>query len=133
MPRLLPFPELTITTNSNYVNTVDVKVIATVMYSDLERCMARLCRRVTIGYLRCEIFGKDFLTADDLLFSFVAIPIYVSTSGIASYTFFISVPSSFLNENPVGKDKIYAKVILFNDLAIWIESRNSLVIIGHFP
>lgn len=132
MPRLLPFPQLMITTNSNYVNTVDVKVIAKVMYSDMERCIARLCRRVTIGYLTCRFFGKKPFGSYVPLFSFVAMPIYVSSSFISPYTFFTSVPSSFLNVNPIGKDKIYAKVSLYNDIGIWIESRNSLVLVGQF-
>ena len=95
--------------------TAEVTVKAEVKFTPFEYCLMKNCPKTRLFKLKCQLWGEDYWMPDDRLYTLPAAHYYPAGSPALTETatFKATVGEGMLDED-VGKDEIYAKLILTN-------------------
>ncbi len=110
-------------------HVVHVKVTCNVNFSGLELCQIRTCPEHKMFKLKCQLWGDDPIW-DDFLYTFPSVLYLPSAGPVATETaqFEDTVGEGLLDEDWIGKDEVYGKLILYNLAVNTVISKNTNVI-----
>ena len=113
--------------------TAAPKVTCKVNFNTLELCMMKNCTKGRFYKLKCQLWGDDPFS-DDFLFTYSTVFYFPDGNPTAteSRSFSVVLGEGVLDEDWLGKDEIYGKVILQNLFSGTVISKKSNVVSHSF-
>ena len=104
-----------------------------IRFSDLELCMMKNCSKGRFFKLKCQLWGDDPFS-DDFLYTYSTVYYFPDGNPTSpeSRTFKVVLGEGVLDEDWLGKDEIYGKLILQNLFSGTVISRKSNVVSHSF-
>ncbi len=115
---------------------VSVKLTAKINFTELELCMMKTCKDSRLFKVKGQLWGEDsifFTGNDDFLYTFPnTIPFPDSTPNSTEVVTFETTVGENLLDEDWGRDEVYGKILLYNNLANTVLQKKSNVVTGWF-
>jgi len=108
-------------------------VTCKVNFTTLEHCMMKNCKEARFFKLKCQLWGDDPFS-DDYLYTYGTVYYFPDNSPSAheNRSFSVTLGEGVLDEDWLGRDEIYAKLILQNLFAGTTIYKKSNTVKHHF-
>lgn len=118
-------------THDHKKRTANPIVTCTVNFSVLELCQMRNCPEARFFKLKCQLWGDDPFS-DDFLYTYSDVYFFPDSAPSASENrmFDVTVGEGLLDEDWLGKDEIYGKLMLYN-LSTGVVIRKNTNVVQH--